>query len=717
MRTRAMQSFLSLILSAACLARALATQRAYAAEVVLQDSKVLVAFDTTSGALTRMEDKTTGWVIEKRPAFALSFRLLAPVPKRRDNFVLGQKQHAVEVQKVSDHEARLHWKNLMSEHGGVLPMTFSADVTLEDGALTFNGTLQNDSAVTVETLEYPYLGDLTAPSPTSTLHTEHMWYDNLVQQDLYPHFANQNGYWGVRFPRQTVDSKQSLFTLVQAPDEGLYIAMKAPTLPYLMQWEFEQHPGLVQSVSDNVPRSPEISGLPVHLDAGTIHFIFAHPHSTFTLAPVEVRPYSGDWHAGVDIYKAWRATWFQHPHLPDWVQQVHSWLQLQENGAEEDYSIPYRDLDKYIDECVKNGVKAIQLVGWNNGGQDRGDPSQDTDPNLGTWQQLRDAITHAQSEGVKMILFGKLYWADLTMDSYRKELYKYAATDPYGIQYETSGYSYTTPTQLAGINNRRRAIMDVDDPGYRDFATKEFEKILALRPDGWLFDEVCHHGPVEYSFSPNHGYTAPGFIYHGDMPFAKEMREAADKLSPDFIFAGEGPQDWLMQYYPVSYFRIGGGSVPVARYIDSYAPLMVAVTGVDDREKLNLILMGRYIISYEPYNFKGHVTDFPLTLTYGKKIDALRTKYQSYIWDADFRDTLGAKVTGSGPVRYSVFTGKTGKRAVVVVNMSSTQAISAKVEIPHAGNLASATPEDPDAKPTGGTVDVPARSAVVVMEQ
>ena len=89
-----------------------------------------------------------------------------------------------------------------------------------------------------------------------------------------------------------------------------------------------------------------------------------------------------------------------------WVQDVHSWLQLQENGAEEDFSIPYRELDTYIDECAKAGVRTIQLVGWNKGGQDRGDPSQDTDPGLGTWQELHDAIAHARSVGVKMILFG-----------------------------------------------------------------------------------------------------------------------------------------------------------------------------------------------------------------------------------------------------------------------------------------------------------------------
>ena len=82
---------------------------------------------------------------------------------------------------------------------------------------------------------------------------------------------------------------------------------------------------------------------------------------------------------------------------------------------------------------------------------------------------------------------------------------------------------------------------------------------------------------------------------------------------PISLFAGEAPQDWLMQCYPVSYFRIDNGSHPVCRYIDSQAPLIVAVTGFDDREMLNLILLHRYIISYEPYHFKGHVGDFPLT--------------------------------------------------------------------------------------------------------
>jgi hypothetical protein len=144
---------------------------------------------------------------------------------------------------------------------------------------------------------------------------------------------------------------------------------------------------------------------------------------------------------------------------------------------------------------------------------------------------------------------------------------------------------------------------------------------------------------------------------------------------------------------------------------------MVAATGMNDREMLNLILLNRYIISYEPFNFKGHVTDFPLTLEYGKKIDALRRRYKSMLWDAEFRDTLGASVTSDGQHRYSVFVAGGGKRAVVVVNQEYSKTITAKIDLPNPGRLAVATPEQQDRNPTSGTVMIPARSAAVVMEQ
>jgi hypothetical protein len=662
-----------------------------AGEVRLQDDHLSIAFDSDSGALTRLENKSTHWVIERRPELGVAFQLNVLQPGRGNNLIRSQKQHAIEVKKISDNEVRLQWKDLVGEHGETLPMTLTSVVTLTNGALTFAATLENDSPLMVESIDYPYFGDLNEAPDGAPLVAKHMWYGDLKSGEISP--------------SHTVESKQSLFCLIQSPKEGLYVEMQDPTQPYLLRFAFNQR-GSTQS-ADN----------PLHEEFHTTHVAYVHPNSTMKLAPVVLRGYTGDWHAGVDFYKEWRTTWFKQPHLPAWIQDVNSWQQLQIDSPEQDFRVPYTNLISYAQQCADNGVSAIQLVGWNHWGQDGGDPAQDIEPGLGTWQQLHDFIAQSQAKGVKIILFAKLNWADLTMPWYTNELYKYECTDPDGKRYEQGGYQYFTPTQLAGIGVHRRAVMDFQDPAYRDVATKEFEKILALGSAGWLWDEVCHHASVLYSYAPGHGYNPPGYIYGGDLPLGAQLHAAADKVSPDFLFSGEGPEDWLLQYFPCSYFRINAGSTPVCRYIDSQAPLMVAVTGFDDREMLNLILLYRYIISYEPYNFKGYLTDYPLTLAYGKKIDALRRKYKAYLWEATFRDTLGAGVTSDGSSRYSVFVSTGGKRAVVVINQEFSRPITAKVNLPNANKLVVATPENPDSVPTTGTLEIPARSVAVVMEE
>ncbi len=139
-----------------------ASQYALAREVVLQDNKLLVAFDTDTGALIRMENKSTHWVIERRPELGASFRLFVPLSNRRYNFVLGQKQHAVKVEKISDHEVQIEWKNIISEHGGVLPITLTVTVTLQNGAFPHWGVPNLDSGVMMGDPAAPIISDFYA---------------------------------------------------------------------------------------------------------------------------------------------------------------------------------------------------------------------------------------------------------------------------------------------------------------------------------------------------------------------------------------------------------------------------------------------------------------------------------------------------------------------------------------------------------------------------
>jgi hypothetical protein len=663
---------------------------AFSREITLKNDSWVVAFDSDSGALTRLESKSPQWAIEGRSKLDASFWLNAQsVDGHQDNIVLGLKQRPVEVKKLSSHQLRLQWQNLVTEHGDTLPITLTATVSLTNDTLTFDARISNDSLLMVSTVEFPCVGDLNPPVTGAPMWGQHTFYGDLKKDDI------SRG--------STIMSKQSLFCLIQSTNEGLYVEMENPSQPYLLNFVFEHHGHA------NSPANPS------RLEFQTTHYVYVNPHTSAQLVPVVIRCYAGDFHVGLDCYKAWRSTWYQEPHIPAWAREVHSWTMIRMTTPEQDYGLPYTNFVQYGREWADNGVRAVQVVGWNIGGQDADDPSQDTDPGLGTWQQWHDAIAQVQGMGVKVILFAKLNWADLTTSWYSNELYKYQCTDPDGRRYEQGGYAYVTPTQLAGIGLHRRAVMDFQDPEYREIAGKEFQKILALGSEGWLWDEICHHSDAIYSWAPDHGYTPPGYVYGGDLPLSEQLRAAADKLSPDFIFAGEGPEDWLMQYYPVS--ETGLTTVPFNQYLDTTNSIVLAgVSGFDDRETLNLILMDRYVIQYEPYFYKGHITDFPMTLAYGKKIDDLRRRYKAYLWEAQFRDTIGANVTGDGTFRYSVFDSPAGKRAVVVVNTDS-KTITATVNVPNAGNLVLATPDHPDPQPITSPFQIPTRCAAVIMEQ
>jgi len=296
--------FASFFISASCIA---IVQPASARELTLEDHSLSVAFDSRSGALTRLEDKTARWTIERRPKLGVSFRLFAPLPERRWNPVLGQNQSVTEAKKISDHEIRLQWKNLVSENGGVLPMTLTAKVTLTNGELTFNATLQNYSPLTVETIDYPYFGDLNPPSRASINMV--VWTMKptdpkaFVSNEIYPHFRNEKGYWGVFWPTKIPDASRSPFCLIQSADKGICIGLGTAESRYRVLYTFEQHPGLVSSITSLVPQEDEIGGKPVHLEFRPCHFIFQKPHSTMTLTPIVLRCYQGDEHVGSDLFK------------------------------------------------------------------------------------------------------------------------------------------------------------------------------------------------------------------------------------------------------------------------------------------------------------------------------------------------------------------------------------------------------------------------------
>lgn len=677
--------------------------------LALENEQVLVRIDRATGCVEKLECKDGTWSMQ-----GAGMRLHVPAPEHRFHFLtennFGQPKIAVD-----ERQATVTWNGFKSPRMGQLDIKVKQSIRLIGPRVEFSYEIRNGSTATIESYTYPRLKGLLPPKGDRIMNEVTWGYSSMNTFRLWPNFDNNVGYYGYDFPAHLRElGTQVQFSLICSDTRGMYIGYHDIKQRQVVQLCFFLAPGYVDSLDASALGQGEVGDSAIGIDPNYLCFI--QPGETQVSETMVFEPFVGDWHAGVDVYKKWRRTWFKSPKMPRWLQDVHSWQQIQINSAEDRLEFQYKDLTRIAEACVRWGVKAIQLTGWQIGGQDRDFPLHDTDPRLGTKQDLKDAIAASKKLGVEVVLFNKYKWADITSPAYEKEFRKYSIEDPYGDLYPFHGYSYDTPTQLADINTRRGTGMCAASPLWRQRALTEFRKSVDLGAAGILYDECASH-VSEYCFSKKHGHSIPGAVYSGDVPLIEEFRTIVDE---DFVFAGESPYDIELLEYNMSYFRIGQSSQPLGRYIDPFVPMSVAVTGYNDRQTINACLMYRYSMSYEPRNFHGELDEYPATMAYGRAVDELRRRYRERIWDAEFRHTLGAQVTVGGlPLNtYSVFRREDGKRAVVIANMSDTSTITVEIafESPIPSSLEMISPEEPDPQPWPGQMALASGSVVVVLE-
>lgn len=646
----------------------------HAETVTIRSQAAEATLSLATGALVSFTNSDTGWNVVRRPELGLSFRLLLPLEDRRNNPVFGSKQ-AKPIATYDQSSVRLEWATVESEFGGVHQISVVQTYRIQGSALTVETLVANESAHVVENVFSPYLGDIKPQRPEGTLSAIHHSYGAGMSQPLWPRFQNTEGYYGVDVPTQLGQNTPSApYTLLQSEDQGLYIGVGEPTME-LVAWHAELWPGYVDSLENSVPQRDEIAGVAVRTQFAAVHVPFLLPGESRQLTPITLEFYSGDWHSGADLYKSWRSTWLAPARVPDWAAEPHQWHQLQINSPEDELRMQFRDLVEVGREAAAAGVAAIQLVGFNEGGQDRNNPSHVPEPRLGGFDELKDAIAEIQKLGVKVVLFAKFTWADRSTEAFKTTWIEQSVKDPYGDYYLYPGYKYETVTQILDINTRRLVPMCFLSETYMLECLRQFQILVDLGADGILYDESQHHSPTLLCFDTSHGHRYAAPTYSKDLELVRRFRGLIPDRE-DFLFAGEAIYDWQFDQYAVSYHRSENRDhLPLNRYAAARQQMMTAVTGFDDRNMVNQALLYRYIVSYEPYNFKGRLTDFPDTVEYGRRMESLRRETREWTWDGLFTDTVGATVTrpdGTPMHPYSVFERGDGVRAVCVANYDTT---------------------------------------------
>jgi hypothetical protein len=692
---------------------------------ILKNNLVELEFNKFNGALVGIKALSTDWNVLSRPQLGLSFRLLVPMPGKRNNPVHGEKQAVDTIEVRPDGMgATFIWNSVESEFGGRHAIKVILDISLSENAVVFTPTIVNCSEYTVENVYYPYVGDLQPPEGSEWLEGFHHGYSSPSTWSIWPEYKQVNmhymGYFSVDYPTQiSSGAPMKPFILIRNKEQGLYFGANEASCE-LFAWHTELRPGYGSSIDFSVPKDKKIGEKDVSTRFAVVHVPYIQSGEKRTLTPISLRPFKGDWQKGADIYKEWRKGRLKTSEVPKWAMEPHSWQQIHINSPEDELRITYRELVQIGEDCARHGVKAIQLVGWNDGGQDQGNPSHDTDKRLGTYEELKEAIAKIKELGIKVILFTKFTWADQAAERFEEEYIKYSIKDPYGNYYVYSGYPYQTVTQLLNLNTKRLIPMCFLSEEYLRVCENEFKKVVDLGADGMLFDESQHHSPTLLCFDESHGHRYGAPVYANDLKLIENFSNL-EGVSKDFLYAGEACYDWEYDAYHLAYHRSESKThIPLQRYLLPDMPIMTAVTGFNDRNMINQCLMYKYIVSYEPYNFKGRLDDYPLTLEYGKKMDALRMELREYLWDGEFKDEVGASVTTSNGQKhtpYSVFVNrKNNLPCAIISNYDSKSTISVYVSFDN-GTVATKyriVGED-NWKPYTESVLIPPESAAVVV--
>ena len=696
-------------------------------ELISPDGRTVCGIDGATGSLVSLRSGEDGWAVLADARSARPFDLLIPRPERRLNRTRDVVQGSpVVVDQLSGGAVELRWDRVATGPEASHDVSVVARYALEGDGLVCTVKIDNRSDLVVENVVFPCLPDLQPPDRADSFGSFTYSYGTAKRHRLWPHFDNVVGYFGVDRPTIVQDAHAlavpgSTFVLLEGAGRGLYVGIDEPR-PELLSFVFELEPGYGESIDSRVPEGPTVGGKDVRLELSPVHIPYVMPGESRSLPGVRLQFYVGDWHEGAAIYRARRRTWMGPSTPPSWASEPHAWQQVQMNSPEGERRYHFSDLPGIARECADAGVRAVQLVGWNDGGQDQNNPCHDPDPLLGGLEELREAIAQSQALGVKIVLFTKFVWADRATERFRQDLVRLAVKDPYGDYYVYPGYRYQTVTQLLDINTKRLVPMCFGSAEWIDVCREEFQKVLATGADGMLNDECFHHMPALACFDPQHGHRYGAPVYAHDVDFVRWLRRQSGPERPDFLYGGEACTDWQLSEYHLSYHRSEAlDHVPLMRFLRPDALIMTAVTGFDDRNMINQCLLYRYVVSYEPYNFKGRLTDVPLTVAYGRQMASLREELRDWLWDGEFQDTVGATVTdrasGRPHVPYSVFKSARGSSLAVVVANYSVEA-DVVVDVVAGGEARAGSyrlVDGPGWQAAGDGVRVPPRSAAVVL--
>lgn len=636
-----------LLLGVAIFSAAMANWTGNANDIVLENDEVRACFDSASGVITRVDDKSSRIELSPASELAENFRLSVLRAVGRTNTILGKEQKLSHIERTADSLA-FRWDGPLTDTaGGEHNIAVQMEVTAEGSELRFQLQLQNHSSNKVQEVQYPMIGGLENFGTPGKEPDGVLWLPPATTKKIQSPFEAQTfGYPG-----------QMAFTCVQSAvaNRSLYFASHDDVARYKV-FHFEEHTNVVAT----------------NVFAFVQHLPFTPPGRTFTGSPVVVRVVSGDWHGGASIYRQWFEKTFGICKPADsWLRNESFFLASMFELPEGTINFRFKDIPRWARDAKEHGINSVLISGYHVGGHDNGYPDYSPDPRLGTWKELEAGVKACHKLGVKIYFFVNYQPVMVESDWYKRELYKYHEwpTPEGGVTWNT-GWPMGTLWGRMGAP-KRMVWADPAFPEFRRIIVEQIARLAKIGADGVHVDKMF---PATIDYNPDLPLSPDTAPWEGAIMLTKEVFAACRKYNPNWAMSFECNWDRMMQFTCSTWW---GGGFNTAVFPDSVGTQYI--TSAYDYLGVNNLVAGKCTVQVDPMNFCRALSWKPWEelAKYIKEVKRIQDGLADIVW---FGDEIGqTNVQLAGPIAgaYHVFRSRsTSNRACIICNgsrMAKTQ--------------------------------------------
>ena len=632
--------------------------------------------NSTNGDLIGIRWKNPEVEIIQEPRLGENFRILLPPPEYEANYFNSREQKVTEIRE-SPTEVTCVYDSLENPREKV-PVRVLYRIHQVGGRLEFTIEVDNRTDLPLAEVFFGIIGGQQGLLERTQTESLVSGLNRNLAPNMFTNFRGGGyggGNLGIRY-----DASNFLYPnpmtmgwiefYNRKAGIGLYYANHDPE-NRLTGLHFELRPFAKTAViGDNWATPADVPpDEPIGLTMGWVKFPYAK-QGTFKTGPIALQVHHGDWHDGSRLYRRWFDQHFQVRRKPSWLRKEMAWQSIIISNCEDVIVWKFKDLPRLAAAAKKYGVTTFEILGWNVGGIDRGYPQYRPDPRLGTPEEFREALAKVKALGVHPLIFSNIQVADTAIPLFRNHLHKEAVDGLWAPDFHLMGWGEGTISAHMGLTKHNMTIVSPSHADFKNLLLQQYVNLVKDGADGFQFDKATALGMLDFNTDIP---TSPDLsLTEGVLETLKETLSRCKEVKPDFAQASEMFWDRAFPLVDVSYVRMNDidmGSTALRYTFPEWTSTITAERPWDFNVMNNGMRYG-LVWAVQPRHYNNSMDD-PLTRPLSRYIQELiriRSKHKDVLFFGRFNDTMGAKVSGSEHVRYSVFEGmeKPGKACVVV---------------------------------------------------